>query len=140
MLPVSKTVAPLAARYFVTLAVVEPGISFAPLPWTRLPLTDEPARVFTPEGSCPLPTRASHSQPRRPVPIVVDVPAGWVARPVLPKTVSWPCEALTTSGNVWLLLSPTYISPSSAFSGCPKARHVVVGMPLGSAPPDSTLL
>src|SRR4051812_9879964 len=117
MVPVANTVA-VPNVYFVTFEFVEPD-AVVPFGWIRLPVTGDVASVLMPAGSCPLPTRASHSQPIRPVPRVVEVPGAWVSRPVFRKTGSWPSEALTTIGYDALSLSPTYISPSSAFSGCP---------------------
>ena len=56
---------------------------------------------------------------------------------------SVPCAALTTNGKYYPSLSPMYISPVSAFSGLfgpLGSRQVLVEMPLGSAPPLSTVL
>ena len=51
-------------------------------------------------------------------------------------------DAGITSGKLWLSLSPTYISPTSAFSGLlgpAGSRHVDVEL-TGSTPPLSTVL
>src|SRR4051812_33979904 len=102
------------------------------------PVAGEEASVTTPGGSRPLDTRASHSQPTRLAPIDMVAPAVWVATVVLRQMRSLPSAALTFSGNHVNAFWPTYMPPSSAFSGwlAPVgSRQVPVGIPLGSAPP-----
>src|SRR5947209_1638688 len=77
--PVVSTSAPLGAVYLTIETVVEPAIWLCPLPWMRLPVTGEDESVFTPAGSKPFATRASHSQPIRLLPMDVDVPGACVA-------------------------------------------------------------
>src|SRR4029078_7147571 len=99
-----------------------------------LPPAGEAATVFTPAGSKPFATRESHSQPTSELPTAVDVPAAWSCSGVYRKIRSVPCAAETASGKNTLLLSPTYMAPSSAFSGrlAPAgSRQVPVG-PSGS--------
>ncbi len=102
------------------------------------PSTGDAASVTTPGGSAPLGTRASHSQPTRLLPTFVEPPTGWVSRPVLRQTRSWPCAALTRSGKYPNGFWPMNCTPVRAFSGelAPAgSRHVPVWMPLGSGPP-----
>ena len=80
--PAVTTRAPLGAVYFAMCEMVEPGVWNAPLPWIRLPVTGELASVFTPAGSRPFATRASHSQPTIDEPMDVEVPGRCVSRPV----------------------------------------------------------
>ncbi len=74
--PVATTSAPLGAVYFTidVVAVAVNGVKDAPFPWISSPVTGDPESVFTPAGSKPLLTRASHSQPTRFCPRVVEVP------------------------------------------------------------------
>ena len=97
-MPLAKTSAPLAALYLVTCTTVEPGCTNAPLFWMRLPETGLAARVVTPEGSAPLTTRASHSQPTMPWPMFANVPGARSSTEVCRQTGSWPWAALTRSG------------------------------------------
>ena len=81
-MPTVSTSAPLGAVYLVTIAVAEPGVWNAPLPWIRLPVTGEPASVLTPAGSRPLATRESHSQPTSVWPMFTEVLGASASRPV----------------------------------------------------------
>ena len=80
--PVVTTSAPLAAVYLTIEVLVEPGIVLAPLFWISSPVTGVLESVLTPAGSRPLLTRASHSQPLRVDPNVVEPPGGCAERAV----------------------------------------------------------
>ena len=81
-MPVENTSAPLGAVYFVVVVGVVPVV-YAKFEPKTFPVALEVASVLTPAGSKPFVVfRRSHSQPTSPEPIDVDVPGGWLSRPV----------------------------------------------------------
>src|SRR4029078_9951785 len=107
-----------------------------------LPPAGEAATVFTPGGSKPFATRESHSQPTSELPTALACPAHWSCSGVYRKIRSVPCAAETASGKNMLLLSPTYMAPSSAFSGrlAPAGSRQAPGGPSGSRTFDDVVL